>query len=49
MNGENIKKRESQLAKAYKEGHYGEDLQKMLKKRKNVFKNLANSLSSFFL
>ena len=30
MNEENIKKMESKLAKAYKEGHYKEDLEKML-------------------
>ena len=29
MNEENIKRMESRLARAYKEGHYKEDLEKM--------------------
>ena len=46
MNEENIKRMESKLARAYKEGHYEETLVKMVTKKPGVIKNIANILIS---
>ncbi|MBR5636382.1 MAG: hypothetical protein IKW81_05570 [Pseudobutyrivibrio sp.] len=46
MNGENIKRRESKLVRAYKEGHYEDALIKMVTKKPSVFKSIAHILVS---
>ncbi|SDI29480.1 hypothetical protein SAMN05421493_11132 [Pseudobutyrivibrio sp. 49] len=46
MKEENIKRRESKLVRAYKEGHYEEALVKMVTKKPSVFKSIANILVS---
>ncbi len=52
MNEENIKRMEagieSKLARAYKEGHYGEDLEKMLETKPSLMQNITNKLLSIF-
>ena len=46
MNEENIKRMESRLARAYKEGHYKEDLEKMLEEKHGILHNIAEAISS---
>lgn len=40
MNEESIKKMESKLARAYKEGHYKEDLEKMIEQKPGLLQRL---------
>lgn len=46
MNEESIKRMESKLVRAYKEGHYEETLVKMVTKKPSVLKTIANILVS---
>ena len=48
MNEENIKRMESKLARAYKEGHYKEDLEKMLEEKHGIMHTIADALTSIF-
>lgn len=48
MNEENIKRMESKLARAYKEGHYKEDLEKMLEEKPGLMQAIADALTSLF-
>ncbi len=48
MNEESIKKYESKLFKAYKEGNYGETLQRMLGKRPEKSQSINDTLRSLF-
>ncbi|MCR4694545.1 MAG: hypothetical protein K5773_04380 [Pseudobutyrivibrio sp.] len=48
MNEENIKRIESRLAVAYKEGHYKEDLEKILSEKPGFFKSIARTIGSVF-
>lgn len=40
MNEESIKRMESKLARAYKEGHYKEDLEKMIEKKPGIIRRI---------
>lgn len=48
MNEENIKRMESKLAKAYKEGHYKEDLEKILETKPTLIQSISDTLHSIF-
>ena len=48
MNEENIKRMESKLAKAYKEGHYKEDLEKILETKPTLMQSISDTLHSIF-
>ncbi len=48
MNEENIKRMESKLARAYKEGHYKEDLEKMLETKTGLIQTIAEAITSIF-
>ena len=40
MNEEGIKRMESRLARAYKEGHYKEDLEKMIEPKPTIMQKI---------
>ncbi|MDC7279471.1 MULTISPECIES: hypothetical protein [Pseudobutyrivibrio] len=40
MNEESIKRMESKLARAYKEGHYKEDLEKMIEPKPSLVQKI---------
>ena len=42
MNEESIKRMESKLARAYKEGHYKEDLEKMIEKKPGIVQRIKD-------
>ena len=46
MNEENIKRMESKLARAYKEGHYKEDLERMINQKPGIIHRLLNLFNS---
>lgn len=48
MNEENIKRMDSKLARAYKEGHYKEDLEKMLETKPSLMQSIAGVITSIF-
>ncbi len=48
MNEENIKRMESRLAQAYKEGHYGKDLERMLETKPTLIQNISDKLHYIF-
>ena len=48
MNEENIKRIESNLARAYKEGHYKESLDKMLNEKPTIMQNIFYAIENFF-
>ena len=48
MNEENIKRMESRLAQAYKEGHYGKDLERMLETKPSLLQSIGETLHSIF-
>ena len=48
MNEENIKRMESTLARAYKEDHYKESLERMIKDKHGVLQTIAEAVSSLF-
>lgn len=49
MNEEGIKKFESKLAKAYKEGHYKEDLERMIEVKPSLLQTISDKLHSLFI
>ena len=46
MNEENIKRIESKLARAYKEGHYKEDLEKMIEHKPSLMQRIIDIFSN---
>ena len=46
MNEESIKKMESKLARAYKEGHYKEDLEKMIEHKPSLMRKIIGIFSN---
>ena len=46
MNEESIKRMESKLARAYKEGHYKEDLEKMIEAKPNLVQKIIGIFSN---
>lgn len=48
MNEENIKRIESRLARAYKEGHYTEDLERMLETKPTLMQSISDKLHAIF-
>ncbi len=48
MNEEGIKRMESKLARAYKEGHYKEDLERMLETKPTLLQSISDTLHSLF-
>ena len=49
MNEENIKRMESKLAQAYKEGHYGKDLERMLETKPSLLQSIGDTIHSLFM
>ncbi len=45
MNEESIKKMESKLATAYKEGHYKEDLERMIQQKPSLMQRIIDIFS----
>ena len=48
MNEKNLKTTESRLAKAYKNGTYKEDLERILEEKPSILKNIAYALENLF-
>ena len=46
MNEESIKRIESKLARAYKEGHYKEDLEKMIEHKPSLVQRIIDIFSN---
>ena len=46
MNEESIKRMESKLVKAYKEGHYKEDLEKMIAPKPTLVQRIVDMFSN---
>ncbi|SDB33793.1 hypothetical protein SAMN02910298_01642 [Pseudobutyrivibrio sp. YE44] len=48
MNEEGIKRMESKLARAYKEGHYRESLEQMLDEKPTIIQSISETLHNIF-